>query len=189
VGITRDSSLREVAFVVCTALDRAGVTAVLTGGSAATLYAPKAIQSYDLDFVLAVYSEVYSAVHSERGAPASALEELGFRRQGHDYRHPSSRFQLEFPPGPLAIGDERIERWDTLRERKQLLHVLTATDSCRDRLAAFYHFRDRSALDQACSVFAAARRRVNRKKIEDWSRREGKQDEYAEFARRVRRTK
>lgn len=111
--ITRDSSLREVAFAVCTALDRVGVTAVLTGGGAATLYAPEAIQSFDLDFVLEVYSD--------EKLPGKALEELGYRREGHDYRHRASRFQLEFPAGPLAIGDERIERWATLHERSELL--------------------------------------------------------------------
>jgi hypothetical protein len=181
VGITRDSSLREVAFAVCTALDRAGVTAVLTGGGAATLYAPAAIQSFDLDFVLEVYSDAKS--------PGKALEALGFRREGHDYRHRTSRFQLEFPPGPLAIGDERIERWSTLREGADVLHVITATDSCRDRLAAFafYHFQDRSALAQACAVYAAARKAVDLKRLRDWSRRERMLDGFEEFASRVRR--
>ncbi len=164
--ITRDSSLREVAFAVCTALDRVGVTAVLTGGGAATLYAPEAIQSYD--------------------SPAQALEALGFRREGHDYRHRSSRFQLEFPVGPLAIGDERIERWSSLREGGGILHVITATDSCRDRLAAFFHFHDRSALDQACSVYAAAKRQVDLKQIRAWSKNEGKLEAFEEFARRIR---
>jgi hypothetical protein len=46
------SSLVDVAFAVCTALDRDGITAVLTGGSAATFYAPEAYQSEDADFVL-----------------------------------------------------------------------------------------------------------------------------------------
>lgn len=179
MGITRDSSLREVAFAVCTALERVGVTAVLTGGGAATLYAPEAIQSFDLDFVLEVYSD--------ENSPGRALEELGFQREGHDYRHRTSRFQLEFPVGPLAIGDERIERWNTLREGSELLHVITATDSCRDRLAAFFHFQDRSALDQACAVYAAAKEQIDLKKIRAWSQREGKPDAFDEFARRVRR--
>lgn len=178
MGITRDSSLREVAFAVCTALDRVGVTAVLTGGGAATLYAPEAIQSFDLDFVLEVYSD--------KNSPGKALEELGFRREGHDYRHRTSRFQLEFPVGPLAIGDERIERWTTLREGSGLLHVITATDSCRDRLAAFFHFHDRSALDQACAVYAAANKQVDLKSIRAWSQREGRLEAFLEFARRVR---
>jgi hypothetical protein len=178
VRITRDSSLREVAFAVCTALDRVGVTAVLTGGGAATLYAPEAIQSFDLDFVLEVYSD--------ENLPGKALEELGYRREGHDYRHHSSGFQLEFPVGPLAIGDERIERWATLHERSELLHVITATDSCRDRLAAFFYFQDRSALDQACAVYAAARKKVDLERIRAWSKRERELDAFEEFARRVR---
>jgi hypothetical protein len=178
LGITRDSSLREVAFAVCTALDRVGVTAVLTGGGAATLYAPEAIQSYDLDFVLEVYSN--------ENSPAQALEALGFRREGHDYRHRTSRFQLEFPVGPLAIGDERIERWSSLREGAGILHVITATDSCRDRLAAFFHFHDRSALDQACSVYAAVKKQVELKRIRAWSKNEGKLEAFEEFARRIR---
>lgn len=179
MAISRESSLREVAFAVCTALDRAGVTAVLTGGGAATLYAPEAIQSFDLDFVLEVYSDEKS--------PGKALEALGFRRERHDYRHRTSRFQLEFPAGPLAIGDERIERWNTLREGAEVLHVITTTDSCRDRLAAFFHFHDRSALDQACAVYAAAKTTVVLKRIRDWTRREGKIDAFQEFAARIRR--
>lgn len=178
MGITRASSLREVAFAVCTVLDRVGVTAVLTGGGAATLYAPAAIQSFDLDFVLEVYSD--------ENSPGRALEELGFRREGHDYRHRASRFQLEFPVGPLAIGDERIARWNTLRDGSGLLHVITATDSCRDRLAAFLHFQDRSALDQACAVYAAAKKQIDLKKIRAWSQREGQPGAFDEFARRVR---
>lgn len=50
--ITATSSLVDVAFAVGTALERAGITAVLTGGSAATFYAPDAYQSSDLDFLI-----------------------------------------------------------------------------------------------------------------------------------------
>ena len=45
------TSLVEVATAVCTALEQAGVTAVLTGGSAATFHAPEAYQSSDIDVV------------------------------------------------------------------------------------------------------------------------------------------
>lgn len=175
--IKADSSLRQVAFAVCTALDRAKVTAVLTGGGAATLYAPRAIQSYDLDFVLTVYTE--------QGSPASVLEGLGYSRTGHDYRHRESAFALEFPPGPLAVGDELIESWDTLREKDRVLHVLSPTDSCRDRLAAFYHFKDRSSLKQAQAILNAQRKRIDLELIRRWSRREGMGDSYEEFLRQV----
>jgi len=174
--ITADSDLVEVAFAVCTALDEAGVTAVLSGGGAATFYAPEAIQSFDLDFILEVYPE--------DGDPGQVLTELGYRNVGHDYVHSVSRFQLEFPRGPLAVGDDLIHSWSTYREGKQLLHVISATDSCRDRLAAFYHFGDRSALEQALAVSRTTREPVDRKVIKAWSKREGKLEEFAAFERR-----
>jgi hypothetical protein len=50
--ITEESSLIDVAFAVCTALEHGGIRAVLTGGSAATYWAPDVYQSRDADFVL-----------------------------------------------------------------------------------------------------------------------------------------
>ena len=146
---------------------------MLTGGGAATCYAPHAIQSFDLDFVLEVYSE--------RGAPGRVLEELGYELIGQDYRHSASSFQLEFPRGPLAIGHERIHAWDTIHEEGHVLHVITPTDSCRDRLAAFYHFSDRSALDQACAVFRAQIQRVDLEVVRRWSEAEGQLERFEQF--------
>ena len=175
--IGRDSSLREVAFEVCTALDAAGVQAVLSGGGAATVHAPRAIQSFDLDFIL--------TFRPPENEAARALEVLGYRREGVEYRHLSSPFLLEFPRGPLAVGGDLIEDWETLRTADQLLHLLTPTDSCRDRLSAFYHFADRSSLKQACDVRAAAPDRVDLEVIREWSDREGRGEAFEEFLRLV----
>lgn len=178
--ITAESTLVDVAFEVCTALHRAGVTAVLSGGGAATLHAPRAIQSYDLDFILAVYTEEH--------APGLVLERLGFRRSGHDYVHQVSPYQLEFPPGPLAVGGERIEAWNTLRSGDRLLHVITPTDSCRDRLAAYYHFGDRSALEQAIAVQRSTGENVDLQAVREWSEREGMLVRFEEFLRLLPRS-
>jgi len=48
--------------------------------------------------------------------------------------------------------------------------MLSPTDSCRDRLAGFYHWNDRQGLDVAVRI--AARQNVDMKKIKDWSQRE-----------------
>lgn len=122
--ITPASTLGDVGFAVCTALDRVGVTAVLTGGSAATWYAPQAYQSRDLDFVITLKAP----------AGVAALTELGFVERGQVYRHPSTHFTLDFPRGPLAVGDELLTTWRTERRGTELLHMITPTDSCRDRL-------------------------------------------------------
>jgi hypothetical protein len=89
VKIDHGTSLREIAFEVCTALQEAGATAVLSGGGAATLYAPAAIQSFDLDFILTMYSE--------DSAFAKALSAVGYQSVGQHYEHAHSKFLLEFP--------------------------------------------------------------------------------------------
>ncbi len=173
--IESTSSLTDLAFVVCTALDRQGFHAVLTGGSAATYYAPEAYQSGDLDFVITLKGT---------GGEA-ALAALGFTRKGDFYRHPRSPFLLEFPKGPLAVGDELIHSWSTVRRGDEVLYVLSPTDSCRDRLASFLFWSDFSGLEQAIAVFHARAHEVDLHVIEDWCRREGHSKKFGLFASRV----
>ncbi len=92
--------------------------------------------------------------------------ELGFRRSGQDYRHAQNRFQLEFPPGPLSIGDERIDSWETQRREEALLHVI-------------------SGLEQAVLVARACREDLDLGRIRDWSTREGEQRQFEEFEARL----
>ena len=63
--------------------------------------------------------------------------------------------------------------------------ALSPTDSCRDRLAAFYHWRDRQSLGLAVAV--ARHRRVDLAAIRAWSLAEGRLDEYEQFLRELRR--
>lgn len=107
--ITAATSLTDVAFAVCTALDRAGYITVLTGGSAATFYAPAAYQSKDIDFVITLQGKTGE----------EALASVGFKRQGDFYEHPDSPFPLEFPPGPLAIGEDLVTKWSTSSESER----------------------------------------------------------------------
>ena len=93
------------------------------------LHTGGAYVSKDADFV------VRGAVR--QAALDSALGEIGFERQGDRYVHPRVSFYVEFPPGPLAIGsDLDIHPIEVDRGAGPAL-VLSPTDSCRDRLAAF----------------------------------------------------
>jgi len=177
--ITEASSLRDVAFIVCTALDRAGITAVLTGGSAATVYAPRAYQSRDLDFVIQ-----FRRRHSEGGA--AALASLGYGLSGNFYVHRDNELTLDFPPGPLTVGGDVLAQWDTLREGALLLHILNPTDSCRDRLAGFLFWNDQASLDQAVAVALAQQSRVDLGRIRDWCRRERRTESFTQFRKRLR---
>lgn len=173
--IVRESSLTEVAFVVCTVLDEVGIVAVLTGGSAATVYAPSAYQSRDLDFVVEL---------REGDVDANAkLQALGYRLVGDHYEHDQNTLLLEFPVGPLMVGGELIQKWDTIRQDSLLLRIITPTDSCRDRLAGFLFWSDRGSLHQALAVAKAQRQRVDFGIIRRWCELEGRMGEFREFER------
>lgn len=109
------------------------------------------------------------------------MEALCHTRRGQDYVHEACRYQLEFPSGPLAIGGELVHQWDTLCEGETLLHILSPTDSCRDRLAAFYHFYDRHALHQALALVVAQAGKIDFEAIRSWSEREGASERFEEF--------
>jgi hypothetical protein len=171
------SSLADVAVAVGDALRRAGIRAVLTGGACANLYSGGVYESMDADFILS-------------GSPAledlnRALDALGFRRRGDRYVHPRVPFFVEFPRGPLGIGqDVRIRAvWRVRRGARTL--ALSATDSCRDRLAAYYHWHDQQSL--AAAVAIARRNRVALRKIREWSRSEGHLEGYQAFLAQVER--
>ena len=174
--ITRKSTLREVALAVGAALDRHGVKAVLTGGACASIHSAGAYASLDLDFVL--------TRQTTQQTLDRALSDVGFSRSGDRYIHPDTQFWVEFPRGPLAVGGDYKIRPTTLRGRTGSVSTLSATDSCRDRLAAFYHWNDRQSLEVA--VHIARRQKVNLRKIREWSEQEGRLDQFDEFRRRVR---
>jgi len=176
LNIGPQTTLRELAFLVCTALDRQGTVAVLSGGGAATVYAPDVNQSRDLDFILS-----YTALGVK--AAVQPLLELGFEESGGMYRHPTSPFTVEFPPGPLGIGNEFITAWDTMEEGELVLHVLSPTDCVRDRLAWFLHYNDFSALEQALGV--ARKNPINLDRIQQWCIAEGKPEKFVVFRSRL----
>jgi hypothetical protein len=172
--IRKSSSLADVAFAVCTILKESEITGVLTGGSAATFYAPDVYQSRDLDFVITI------ATARGRKQAGAALIGLGYHLSGQTYIHASNPFTVEFPPGPLAIGDDLVVKWNTVKRRAEILHVLTPTDSVRDRLLWFYlQPTDRSSLRAAIGV--AKRKDVDFREIARWSRREGFDVRFQEF--------
>jgi hypothetical protein len=174
VPITASSSLTDVCFEVCTALDCAGITAVLTGGSAATLYAPESYQSRDADFIVTLRAE----------GGAKILADLGYSEHGGTYEHRANPYTVEFPRGPLAVGNDLISTWETIRRKAQILHVLSRTDCVRDRLMWFYTDNDLSALRAAIGVVRSGV--VDHEVIKEWSLREGFAREYHYFLSQMR---
>ena len=65
--------------------------------------------------------------------------------------------------------------------------ALTATDSCRDRLCAFYLWNDRQAL--AAAVAIALRERVRLSAIQRWSMKEEHSDGFERFRAELARAR
>jgi hypothetical protein len=137
--------------------------------------------SEDVDFVL-------QSAPSQRELD-DAMATVGFRRRRDQYFHARTRFFVEFPTGPLGIGRDLTVK--AVRRRigvsASAIQLLSATDSCRDRLAGFYHWNDRQSLDAA--VHIALRNRVDMKKIRTWSASEGAVEGFLAFTRELARAK
>jgi hypothetical protein len=160
--------LIDAAFDVCTALDTHGIRAILTGGSAATFYAPDAYQSDDIDFIL--------AFRSAHKAEIEILRSIGFVLAKSRQHYVRDGVVLEFPKGPLSVGGEIIpqDRFFTVNDAHRVLHVLTPTDAVCNRLESYYAWNDFSARAAAVSVVLANASRVDLRQVREWTMREYK---------------
>ena len=170
--IQTDTSPMELAAIVSEALEDAGIVAVLSGGAAVSIYTNNRYQSQDLDFVT---SESMSRL-------AAALAPLGFQKGDDRYfRHPNSEFYVEFPPGPPAVGNTIITEWTRLETAFGAIQILSPTQMVMDRLAAFIHWNDPQALDQA--VLVARDNSLDWPTLEAWALKEGAPEKFQIFRR------
>jgi hypothetical protein len=175
MGIGPELTLEQLAAHVADALEAAGITAVLTGGAVVSIYTHNAFESFDLDFVTA----------AGRRELTNAMTALGFTRDvGRHFRHPRTRFTVEFPGGPLMVGNEPVRRHARRRLPEGTIRLLTPTDAVKDRLAAFYHWSDRQALAQAVAIARA--QPVTLSEVRRWSIAEGRLDGFEIFRTRLK---
>ena len=104
---------------------------------------------------------------------ARPVLDLGFfeTKTRGTYAHPDVPFTLEFVPGPVAIGDEIVSNWNTVEREGMRLHVISAFDCVRDRMAAAIHWRDPDSARQAAAVAKA--HAIDLASLEEWCRAEG----------------
>jgi hypothetical protein len=150
-----------------------GIESVLVGGAVVSIYTSGAYQSGDLDFIVgSLFSDPLP----------KAMAALGFQKKGRHYTHPECKHLfVEFPPGPLAIGEDTGIQPEEKRVEGKVLRILSPTDCIRDRLASFIHFKSRDALEQA--VLVARSQPFNMSKIKEWCRLENASEAFAEFQR------
>ena len=177
MALTRKSSLKQVAIAVGSALRKHGIHGVLTGGACANVYTKGGYVSGDVDVVL--------SGRVSQAALDKAMDSVGFKRSGDRYIHPGLDYFVEFPPGPLAIGSDVMIRPVTIKSGAHATLSLSATDSCRDRLAAYFHWKDRQSFETAVQI--AIVNRINLDVVRAWSKKEGRLDAFEEFLSEVDR--
>jgi hypothetical protein len=168
--------LEEVAALVCSTLEQHSILVVLSGGAAVSIYSNDEYVSYDLDFIpLGLARKVDRAMQS-----------LGFEKQQRHWRHPQTRYWVDFPAGPVAIGEETIHEFAERESTTGVLRLLRPTECVMDRLSWYFHNTDFQCLEQAVRV--AHLHPIDLSRIERWAT--GEQPHgtarFREFAERLR---
>ena len=167
-------SVGELAAYVCSHLRKHQIDVVLTGGSCVAIYSQGVYVSRDLDFI------------DTRFARASeirdAMREIGFVPENRYYKHTDTDLVIEFPKGPLSLGNEPAGPVHEMKFSTGILRILSPTDCVKDRLAAYYHWKDLQSLEQA--VLVAQARDIDLVEIKRWSRTEGMEDAFISVAGR-----
>jgi len=170
-------SLKDFAILISDYLRRNGIETLLSGGACVAIYTKNKYMSYDLDLVLAA-SDDYR--HAKK-----AMEAIGFTRKGRYFVHKDSQFFIDFVSPPASVGEEPVKEVAKITKGKRTLQLLSATDCVKDRLAAFYYWDDRQALEQA--ILVASAHPVNLREVKRWSKAEGMVEKYPRFLSRLSR--
>ncbi len=167
----KNMSQIELGAYIQSHLQKEGIRVVLSGGSAVSFYSSNQYVSKDLDLI--------NAYFAKRSKIKLAMEIMGFQEKGRYFINPETEFVVEFPDGPLSVGDEPVKEVSKFKIATGTLQVISATDCVKDRLCAYYFWNDRQGLAQA--VLVAEGQKVDLKEVERWSKAEGKESEYSIF--------
>jgi hypothetical protein len=171
----KSMSQAELAAYIQNSLQAEGIHVVLSGGSAVSFYSRDKYVSKDLDLI--------NAGFARRSRIRSVMEKLGFNEKGRYFVHTETTLFVEFPDGPLSVGEEPVAEVSEFELSTGTLKVLSPTDCVKDRLCAFYFWNDLQGLEQAMLV--AKSQTVNLEEIKRWSKVEDKEAEYQFFKKKL----
>lgn len=168
--IQKGMSRKQFAAAVVKQLEKNNISCVLVGGACVSIYTNEKHESKDLDFI-SPYS--YESI-------TEALSQIGFQRKGRYFSHPDIEFYVEFPSGPLAIGNQiPIKAEGSLKVKDTVVSMLSPTQCVMDRLAAWFHWSDRRSLIHA--LWVCEKHPINISKIKRWAEKEREPEKLLEF--------
>jgi len=169
----REMSMEELAAYVCDALEKEGIETVLSGGCCVELYSKGRYTSDDIDLI-----DRFNGGHRKI---KEVMLKIGFEeyKMKRYFVHKDTELFIEFPRGPLGVGDAPVKEVSSRKTETGILKLLTPTDCIKDRLAAYYHWDDRQSLEQA--VWVAQENEFDLDSIESWSEYEGMIEKFSHF--------
>lgn len=142
-------------------LEGEGIRTVLVGGAVVAIYTEGLYRSGDLDMV---------PDDIGRKRLPEALAKIGFEpTRSRYFKHPQCpHLFLEFPRGPVEIGEQYAVIPAEIEMEGRTLRLLAPTDSVKDRLAGYIHWNSRANFDQALLICRRQRSRVDLDAVREW---------------------
>lgn len=147
-------------------LEGEGIRSVLVGGAVVAIYTEGLYRSGDLDMV---------PEEIGRQRLEEVLASIGFQpTKSRYFKHSSCpHLFLEFPRGPVEIGEQFPVVPDEIEVEGRVLRLLSPTDSVKDRLSGYIHWKSRANFDQALLICRRQRGRVDLESVRAWCEEEG----------------
>ena len=166
-------SIIEIAALICESLKKEGLQVTLSGGACAEIYSSSKYVTGDLDFIVNyLWPENDKII--ER-----VMSSIGFKRSGRIFINRTIDYSVEFPPGPLSIGEQYQIAPVELKLKNGNLLLLSPTDSVKDRLTGYFYGNDAQCLEQA--VMICQMNDVELDDIRKWAAKEGRSDKFKKF--------
>jgi len=166
-------SMEELAAYICDGLEKEGIETVLSGGCCVEIYSKGRYTSDDIGLI-----DRFNGGHRKI---KQIMEKLGFKeyKMKRYFVHEDTSLFIEFPRGPLGVGDAPVKEIATRTTETGSLKLLIPTDCIKDRLAAYYHWDDKQSLEQA--IWVANENDFDIESIKRWSLNEGMIDKFQDF--------
>lgn len=176
--ITPKTTRLELAAIITEALSKNGIQATLVGGAVVSIYTENEYESKDLDFISP----------ADQKKIIKVMEDLSFEREGRNFYHKAIDLSVEFPMGPIGIGDRvPVKPEGKIKVGKTEVIMLSPTQSVMDRLAWFYFNNDRQCLDQA--IMITLKQPVKMNEVKKWSIEEGQEEKFELFLKALKTKK
>jgi len=176
--LIKDMDMKELGGFICDALIAKDIHVVLSGGSCVEIYSKGEYTSWDLDLINQ-YNEQFKKIHA-------IMCELEFKEHNRYFVHDDTKLFIEFPSGPLGVGDAPVDEIAEIDTEAGVLRLLTPTDCIKDRLAAYYHWDDDQCLQQA--VWVAKQNEFDMDSVEKWSVKENSEDKFEVFKQTINKS-